>query len=58
MIEKDRPVLIPTRDTDKEVALMAIIEQLISGIRKFRKEDIRQNLNEDMLNIFFMDFDL
>lgn len=57
-VEKDRPILIPTRDSDKEVALMSIIEQLILGIRKFRREDIKNNFNEDILNIFFMDLDL
>ena len=57
-VEKDRPVLIPTRDSDKEIALMSIIEQLILGIRKFRKDDIKNHFSEDILKIFFMDLEL
>lgn len=37
---------------------MSIIEQLISGIRKFRKDDIRENFDEIILNLFFMDLEL
>ena len=58
MVEKDRPVLIPTKDTEKEVALISIIEQLIAGLRNFRKEDLKKNFSEEILNIFFMDLDL
>ena len=57
-VERNRPVLIPTKDSDKEMALMSIIEQLILGIRKFRRDEIKNNFNEDILNIFFMDLDL
>jgi hypothetical protein len=40
------------------MALMSIIEQLITGIKNFRKDDIRNNFDETILNLFFMDLDL
>lgn len=46
IVERDRPVLVPTKDTEKEVALMTIIEQLIAGIRLFRRDEIKKNFNE------------
>ena len=37
---------------------MSIIEQLILGMRKFRRDEIRNNFNDDILKIFFMDLDI
>ena len=56
-VEKDRPVLVPVKDHEQEIALQNIISRLVEGISKFKKQEIEKVFDSEILDIFFVEFD-
>lgn len=56
-VEKTRPILVPVFNSEQEVALELIIHDLISGISKFKREDIQKNFDQGILDLFNIEFE-
>jgi hypothetical protein len=56
--DKDRPVLVPVYDSEREKVLHLIISDLIEGIKGFNKSEIETKFSERVRTLFSSEFEL
>lgn len=56
--ERDRPVLVPVYDSEREKVLHCIIADLIDGIKGLSKVEVEKRFSERVRNLFAFEFGL
>lgn len=56
--ERDRPVLVPVYDSEREKILHCIIADLVDGVKGLSKTEIEKRFPDRVRNLFAFEFGL